>query len=328
MSKSDYKIFTKEFDEEINAEKLTSPLVLDQLYAILQKALNEQSAATARLAQKLQRRLMGRQQRDWDFNLEEGVLDTARLTGIITDPLSPLSFKQEADQAFKDTVVTLLLDNSGSMRGQPIKTTAITAAIIGAALERCGIKFEILGYTTRTWKGGRVHDQWVAAGKPENPGRANELRHIIYKSADTPMRRARKNLAAMLQESLLKENIDGEALQWAAARLEKRSEERKIMIVISDGAPLDDETNRNNNSSYLPNHLKEVAAQIERQKRIELIGLGIGHDPKVYYVRAKKLADADHVAEELISQLDDLFDTPDTKGRRHAPRKGLKGPGL
>ncbi|MGD8331572.1 MAG: cobaltochelatase subunit CobT, partial [Acidobacteriota bacterium] len=281
----DYRAFTAKFDEMIAAEELCEPEELDRLRGYLDKQLSHLQGVVARLANRLQRRLMAQQNRSWEFDLEEGQLDTARLTRIVIDPFHPLSFKQEKDMRFRDTVVTLLLDNSGSMRGRPITVAATCADILARTLERCGVKVEILGFTTRAWKGGQSREQWLTAGKPANPGRLNDLRHIVYKAADAPWRRARKNLGLMMREGLLKENIDGEALDWAHKRLLGRPEQRKILMMISDGAPVDDSTLSVNPGNYLERHLRWVIEEIETRSPVELIAIGIGHDVTRYYRR-------------------------------------------
>ncbi|MGO8953962.1 MAG: cobaltochelatase subunit CobT, partial [Rhodomicrobium sp.] len=273
-----YRAFTRQFDESVGAESLCDTDELERLRSFLDKQLSLLHVAVSRLANRLQRRLLAQQSRAWDFDLEEGMLDTARLSRVVTDPFQPLSFKRERDTTFRDTVVTLLLDNSGSMRGRPIMVAACCADILARTLERCGVKVEILGFTTRQWKGGQSREQWLAAGKPANPGRLNDLRHIIYKAADTPWRRARRNLGLMMREGLLKENIDGEALAWAHARLLARPEQRRIIMMISDGAPVDDSTLSVNNGTYLEKHLRQVIHEIETYSPVELIAVGIGHD--------------------------------------------------
>ncbi|HET9688927.1 MAG TPA: cobaltochelatase subunit CobT, partial [Pseudolabrys sp.] len=282
----DYRAFTAKFDEIVAAEDLCEPEELDRLRGYLDKQLSHLQGVVARLANRLQRRLMAQQNRSWEFDLEEGQLDPARLSRVIIDPLHPLSFKAEKDTEFRDTVVTLLLDNSGSMRGRPITVAATCADILARTLERCGVKVEILGFTTRAWKGGQSREHWLTAGKPANPGRLNDLRHIIYKSADAPWRRARKNLGLMMREGLLKENIDGEALDWAHKRLLGRSEQRRILMMISDGAPVDDSTLSVNPGNYLERHLRWVIEEIETRSPVELIAIGIGHDVTRYYRRA------------------------------------------
>jgi cobaltochelatase CobT len=303
-----YKIFTQKFDEIVKASELCPPEELDQLRALLDKQLENLAGAVARLANKLQRRLMAQQSRSWEFDLEEGLLDTARLTRVVTDPLQALSFKVERDTDFRDTVVTLLLDNSGSMRGRPITIAAICGDILARTLERCGVKVEILGFTTRAWKGGKSREAWLEAGRPANPGRVNDIRHIIYKAADEPWRHARRNLGLMMREGLLKENIDGEALEWARKRLMARSENRRILMVISDGAPVDDSTQSVNAGNYLEAHLRQVIEDIETRSPIQLVAVGIGHDVTRYYRRAVTLLDAEELAGALTDELAALFD--------------------
>jgi cobaltochelatase CobT len=312
-----YRVFTPRFDEIIRAEDLTEPAELDRLRAFLDKQLAHLSGAVSRLANRLQRRLMAQQNRSWTFDLEEGVLDTARLTRVVIDPMAPLSFKRERDTTFRDTVVTLLIDNSGSMRGRPITVAATCADILARTLERCGVKVEILGFTTRAWKGGQSREAWLGAGKPANPGRLNDLRHIIYKAADAPWRRARRNLGLMMREGLLKENIDGEALDWAHKRLLGRPESRRILMMISDGAPVDDSTLSVNPGNYLERHLREVIAEIETRSPVELIAIGIGHDVTRYYARAVTIVDAEELAGAMTEQLASLFDDhpPHARGR-------------
>jgi cobaltochelatase CobT len=308
----DYRPFTTRFDEMVPAEQLCDADELDRLRAYLDKQLSSLQGVVARLANRLQRRLMAQQNRAWEFDLEEGVLDAARLSRIIIDPMHPLSFKHEKETNFRDTVVTLLLDNSGSMRGRPITVAATCADILARTLERCGVKVEILGFTTRAWKGGQSRENWLAAGKPANPGRLNDLRHIIYKSADAPWRRARKNLGLMMREGLLKENIDGEALDWAHKRLLGRSEQRKILMMISDGAPVDDSTLSVNPGNYLERHLRWVINEIETRSPVELIAIGIGHDVTRYYRRAVTIVDAEELGGAMTEKLAELFD-------EHAP---------
>jgi len=278
----DYRPFIIKHDETVAAEDLCEPEELDRLRGYLDKQLSHLQGVVARLANRLQRRLMAQQNRAWEFDLEEGLLDPARLSRIVVDPLHPLSFKHEKETSFRDTVVTLLLDNSGSMRGRPITVAATCADILARTLERCGVKVEILGFTTRAWKGGQSREAWLAAGKPANPGRLNDLRHIIYKSGDAPWRRARKNLGLMMREGLLKENIDGEALDWAHKRLLGRTEQRRILMMISDGAPVDDSTLSVNPGNYLERHLRWVIEDIETRSPVELIAIGIGHDVTRY----------------------------------------------
>jgi len=303
-----YKIFTQKFDEIVKAAELCPPDELDQLRALLDKQLESLAGAVARLANKLQRRLMAQQNRSWEFDLEEGLLDTARLTRVVTDPLGALSFKVERDTDFRDTVVTLLIDNSGSMRGRPITIAAICGDILARTLERCGVKVEILGFTTRAWKGGKSREAWLEAGRPANPGRVNDIRHIIYKGADEPWRHARRNLGLMMREGLLKENIDGEALDWARKRLMARSENRRILMVISDGAPVDDSTQSVNAGNYLEAHLRQVIEDIELRSPIQLVAVGIGHDVTRYYRRAVTLLDAEELGGALTDELAALFD--------------------
>lgn len=312
-----YRVYTHRYDEEIAAEELCDPIELGRLRALLDQQLAALSSVVARLANKLQRRLMAQQNRSWTFDLEEGVLDTARLTRVITDPTSPLSFKAESDMPFRDTVVTLLLDNSGSMRGRPIMVAAVCADILARTLERCGVKVEILGFTTRAWKGGQSREQWIKDGKPENPGRLNDLRHIIYKAADAPWRRAKKNLGLMMREGLLKENIDGEALLWAHRRLLARPEQRRILMVISDGAPVDDSTQSANPPLYLDRHLRQVIAEIEQRSDVELLAIGIGHDVNRWYRRAVTIVDVEQLAGAMVEKLAELFEeTPRETARR------------
>ena len=304
----DYKIFSNKHDEIVHAEDLCPPEELERLRAFLDKQLAALHGAVARLANRLQRRLLAQQNRAWDFDLEEGILDSARLSRIIIDPFAPLSFKQERETAFRDTVVSLLLDNSGSMRGRPITVAATCADILARTLERCGVKVEILGFTTRAWKGGQSREEWLRAGKPPHPGRLNDLRHIVYKSADAPWRRVRRNLALMMREGLLKENIDGEALDWAHRRLLARPEQRRILMVISDGAPVDDATLSVNSGNYLERHLRFMIEQIEQRSPIELIAIGIGHDVTRYYRRAVTIVDAEELAGAMMEKLAELFD--------------------
>ncbi|HEX3859535.1 MAG TPA: cobaltochelatase subunit CobT [Pseudolabrys sp.] len=304
----DYRAFTVKFDETVPAEELCEPEELDRLRGYLDKQLSHLQGVVARLANRLQRRLMAQQNRSWEFDLEEGLLDPARLTRVVIDPLHALSFKQEKDMQFRDTVVTLLLDNSGSMRGRPITVAATCADILARTLERCGVKVEILGFTTRAWKGGQAREHWLTAGKPANPGRLNDLRHIIYKSADAPWRRARKNLGLMMREGLLKENIDGEALDWAHQRLLARTEQRKILMMISDGAPVDDSTLSVNPGNYLERHLRWIIEEIETRSPVELIAIGIGHDVTRYYRRAVTIVDAEELGGAMTDKLAELFE--------------------
>ncbi len=303
-----YKVFTTEHDEIVAAEDLCEPDELTRLRAYLDQQLASLSNVVSRLANRLQRKLLAQQNRSWSFDLEEGMLDVARLTRVIVDPTAPLSFKQEEDTEFRDTVVGLLIDNSGSMRGRPIMVAAVCADILARTLERCGVKVEILGFTTRAWKGGAARDEWLKAGKPASPGRLNDLRHIVYKSADAPWRRARKNLGLMMREGLLKENIDGEALLWAHQRLLGRSEARRILMVISDGAPVDDSTLSVNSGHYLERHLRRVIAEIEAKSPVELIAIGIGHDVTRYYRRAVTIVDVEQLGGAITEQLAALFE--------------------
>ncbi|WP_311031604.1 cobaltochelatase subunit CobT [Mesorhizobium koreense] len=314
----DYKVFTTTFDETVGAEELCEEEELDRLRAFLDKQLANLSGVVGRLANRLQRRLMAQQNRSWDFDLEEGTLDPARLVRVVIDPMQPLSFKQERDTKFRDTVVTLLLDNSGSMRGRPITVAATCADILARTLERCGVSVEILGFTTRAWKGGQAREKWLKDGKPANPGRLNDLRHIIYKSADAPWRRARRNLGLMMREGLLKENIDGEALLWAHSRLIARREQRKILMMISDGAPVDDSTLSVNPGNYLERHLRAVIDLIETRSPVELLAIGIGHDVTRYYRRAVTIVDAEELAGAMTEQLAALFAEESTRETRRA----------
>ncbi|MDD9908371.1 MAG: cobaltochelatase subunit CobT [Ahrensia sp.] len=318
---SDYKIFSTKDDEEIRAEELCDDAELERLRAFLDKQLSHLQGVVGRLANRMQRRLMAQQNRAWDFDLEEGYLDPARLPRIVTDRTAPLSFKMERDTDFRDTVVTLLLDNSGSMRGRPITVAATCADILARTLERCGVKVEILGFTTKAWKGGQSRDAWLKANKPANPGRLNDLRHIIYKGADAPWRRARKNLGLMMREGLLKENIDGEALDWAHQRLLKRPEQRKILMMISDGAPVDDSTLSVNPGNYLERHLRHMIEEIETRSPVELLAIGIGHDVTRYYRRAVTIVDAEELAGAMTEQLASLFEEQTAKERKRRPKR-------
>ena len=322
-----YKAYSLEFDEEIDAIELCEPEELARLRQHLDQQLANLQGVIGRLANRLQRRLMAKQSRSWEFDLEEGILDAARLTRVVTNPLYPLSYKMEHETDFRDTVVTLLIDNSGSMRGRPIAVAAMSADILARTLERCGVKVEILGFTTRAWKGGQAREKWLADGKPAGPGRLNDLRHIIYKSADAPYRRARRSLGLMLREGLLKENIDGEALAWAHNRLLGRSEQRRILMVISDGAPVDDSTLSVNPGNYLENHLRGMIDYIETRSPIEIVAIGIGHDVTRYYRRAVTIMDAEQLGGTMMDSLTELFDEnadpeklkkPRRKGRRAA----------
>jgi cobaltochelatase CobT len=303
-----YRAFTTECDESIDAEALCDPDELVRLRGLLDQQLAHLQSVIARLANRLQRRLLAKQTRAWEFDLDDGMLDVARLSRVITNPIYPLSYKREKETDFRDTVVTLLIDNSGSMRGRPITVAAMSADILARTLERCGVKVEILGFTTRAWKGGQSRERWIAAGKPANPGRLNDLRHIIYKSADAPWRRARRSLGLMLREGILKENIDGEALLWAHNRLIARSEERLILMVISDGAPVDDSTLSVNPGNYLERHLREVIGDIESNSPVELIAIGIGHDVTRYYRRAVTIVDAEQLGGTMLEKLAELFE--------------------
>jgi cobaltochelatase CobT len=304
----DYKVWTTQFDEIIAATELCDTDELARLRGYLDQQLVPLQAVVSRLANRLQRRLMAQQNRSWDFDQEEGLLDAARLARVVINPMQSLSYKVEKDTEFKDTVVTLLIDNSGSMRGRPISIAAISADILARTLERCGVKTEILGFTTRAWKGGQSRETWLAAGRPPQPGRLNDVRHIVYKQADEPWRRARNSLGLMMREGLLKENIDGEALLWAHGRLIARPEERRILMVISDGAPVDDSTLSVNSGSYLERHLRQVIDWIERKSPVELIAIGIGHDVTRYYKRAVTIMDAEQLGGTIIEQLAALFD--------------------
>jgi cobaltochelatase CobT len=308
-----YKVYTTEFDEIISAEEIADIDELDRLRNYLDKQISNLQGVVARLANKLQRKLMAQQNRSWDFDLEEGILDTARLVRVVTDPMHPLSFKMERDTDFRDTVVTLLIDNSGSMRGRPIMVAATCADILTRTLERCGVKAEVLGFTTKAWKGGQSRELWTNSGKPMRPGRLNDLRHIIYKSADAPWRRSKRNLGLMMKEGILKENIDGEALEWAYERIQKRQEQRKIMMVISDGAPVDDSSLSVNSGNYLELHLKKVINKIETNKDIELIAIGIGHDVTRYYKRAVTIIDVEELGGVMTEKLAELFDENENK---------------
>ena len=319
----EYKVFNARFDEVIHAEDLCDPDELARLRTYLDKQLSHLQGVVGRLANRLQRRLLAQQNRAWDFDLEEGQLDPARLVRVVIDPFQPLSFKQEKDTNFRDTVVTLLLDNSGSMRGRPITVAATCADILARTLERCGVKVEILGFTTRAWKGGQSREAWLAAGKPPNPGRLNDLRHIVYKSADAPWRRARKNLGLMMREGLLKENIDGEALDWAHKRLLGRPEQRKILMVISDGAPVDDSTLSVNAGNYLERHLRWMIEDIETRSPVELLAIGIGHDVTRYYRRAVTIIDAEELGGAMTEKLAELFEEDGAA----SPARGLRAAG-
>jgi cobaltochelatase CobT len=313
-----YKIHTTQFDETVSATELCDADELSRLRSFLDQQLQAMQGVVSRLANKLQRLLMAQQNRTWEYDLEEGLLDTSRLTRIIIDPMFPLSFKHEKDMVFRDTIVTLLLDNSGSMRGRPIMVAAMCADILARTLERCAVKTEILGFTTRAWKGGQSREKWIADGKPPHPGRLNDLRHIVYKAADEPWRRARKNLGLMMREGLLKENIDGEALMWAHNRIVHRPEQRKILMVISDGAPVDDSTLSVNAGNYLEKHLRKVIEEIEERSSVELTAIGIGHDVTRYYRKAVTIVDAEQLGGAMTDQLTSLF----AEERAHLAHKG------
>ena len=307
-SEAIYKPFTRAHDEEIAAEDLCDAEELARLRQQLDQQLQHLQGVVSKLANRLQRRLLAQQTRAWDFDLEEGILDAARLARVVVNPMLALTYKRERDTDFRDTVVTLLIDNSGSMRGRPITVAAMCGDILARPLERCAVQVEVLGFTTRAWKGGQSRERWVAEGKPRNPGRLNDLRHIIYKSADAPWRRARKNIGLMLREGLLKENIDGEALQWAYKRLLSRPEHRRILMVISDGAPVDDSTLSVNPGNYLERHLRDVIREIEGRNQVELVAIGIGHDVTRYYRRAVTIVDAEELGGTMMSKLTELFD--------------------
>jgi cobaltochelatase CobT len=316
-----YKVFSDGHDEVVDAADLAEPIELERLRAYLDQQLEPLKGAVARLANKLQRRLQAQQNRSWEFDLDEGLLDAGRLARVVANPTTPLSFKMERDTEFRDTVVTLLLDNSGSMRGRPISIAAICADVLARTLERCGVKVEILGFTTRAWKGGQAREAWLKSGRPAAPGRLNDLRHIVYKSADSPWRRSRDNLGLMMKEGLLKENIDGEALEWAHRRMVSRAEARKILMVISDGAPVDDSTLSVNPANYLEKHLRDVIAMVERRRAVELLAIGIGHDVTRYYERAVTITDVEQLAGAITEQLAGLFEAdPRTRLRAMAAR--------
>ncbi len=308
-----YKAYTKKFDETIYAQDLCDQEELIRLRQNLDKQIDNMDNIISQLANRLQRKLMAQQNRWWEFNLEEGILDPARLPRIIINPLQSLSYKKEIESEFKDTIVTLLIDNSGSMRGRPITVAALSADILARTLERCGVKVEILGFTTRSWKGGKARDEWIKNGRPTSPGRLNEIRHIIYKSANTPWRRSKTNLGLMLREGILKENIDGEAIEWASDRLKKRPENRKILMVISDGAPVDDSTLSTNSGSYLDKHLRKIIKKVEINSNIELLAIGIGHDVTRYYKQALTIIEVDQLGGAITNQLAILFDKKNTK---------------
>lgn len=314
----DYTAFTDRYDEITTAAELCEPVELDRLRALLDQQLQSVQLATSRLANRLLRRLMAQQNRSWDFELEEGILDTSRLSSVIIDPTSPLAYKQERETDFRDTVVTLLIDSSGSMRGRSIAIAAMCADILGATLERCAVKVEILGFTTRAWRGGQSREDWITAGKPSQPGRLNDIRHIVYKAADDPWRRARRNLGLMMREDLLKENIDGEALIWAHNRIVTRHEQRKVLMVISDGLPVDNSTLLVNPSNYLERHLKYAIDQIENHSPVDLVAIGIGHDVTHHYRRAVTITDAEQLGDAMTEQLAALFDVEPPRARRAA----------
>ena len=319
-----YQAYTEAFDEVVPAETLCDPEELTRLRQLLDQQLTQLQGIIGRLANRLQRRLLAKQTRSWDFDLEEGLLDTARLDRIVINPQHPLSFKQEKDMDFRDTVVTLLIDNSGSMRGRPITIAAMSADILARTLERCSVKVEILGFTTRAWKGGQSREKWISEGKIANPGRLNDLRHIVYKAADAPWRRVRKNLGLMLREGLLKENIDGEALLWAHDRLLGRPEQRRILMVISDGAPVDDSTLSVNPGNYLERHLRDAIEYIETRSPIELVAIGIGHDVTRYYRRAVTIVDVEQLGGTVMEKLAELFDEDDARGSRREQKQSVK----
>jgi cobaltochelatase CobT len=312
----DYRVFSTEYDEEVLAEELAEPAELERLRTYLDQQLEPLKGAVSRLANKLQRRLQAQQNRSWEFDREEGILDAGRLARIVASPTTPLSFKVEKDTEFRDTVVTLLLDNSGSMRGRPISIAAICADVMARTLERCSVKVEILGFTTKAWKGGQSREEWLKAGRDATPGRLNDLRHIVYKGADAPWRRTRPNLGLMMKEGLLKENIDGEALEWAHRRMVNRHEQRKILMVISDGAPVDDSTLSVNPANYLEKHLRDVIDMVEKRKAVELVAIGIGHDVTRYYDRAVTITDVEQLAGAMTEQLASLFDSDPRKRAR------------
>jgi cobaltochelatase CobT len=316
-----YRAFSVAADEVVDASELCDPDELTRLRQLLDQQLSHLQSVIARLANRLQRRLLAKQTRAWEFDLDEGLLDAARLARIVANPILPLAYKRERETDFRDTVVTLLIDNSGSMRGRPITVAAMSADILARTLERCAVRVEILGFTTRAWKGGQSRERWIAAGKPANPGRLNDLRHIVYKPADAPWRRARRSLGLMLREGILKENIDGEALAWAYNRLRERSEQRRILMVISDGAPVDDSTLSVNPGNYLEKHLREVISDIERLGEVELVAIGIGHDVTRYYRRAVTIVDAEQLGGVMLEKLAELFDEEKISGTRVRSRR-------
>ncbi|MGH6945397.1 MAG: cobaltochelatase CobT-related protein, partial [Geminicoccaceae bacterium] len=316
-----YRVFTTRFDEVVEASELCSALELARLRGQLDQQLARFQGMIGRMANRLQRRLLAQQTRSWEFDLDEGLLDTARLTRVVVNPEQPLSYKLEKDTDFRDTVVTLLIDNSGSMRGRPIAVAAMCADILARTLERCAVKVEILGFTTRSWKGGQSREQWLREGKRPNPGRLNDLRHIVYKAADSPWRRARRSLGLMLREGLLKENIDGEAILWAHQRLLARPEQRRILMVISDGAPVDDSTLSANPGNYLEHHLRQVIEWIEQRSPVELLAIGIGHDVTRYYRRAVTISDPEQLGGAMLGELSALFDLERQPPHREPPRR-------
>jgi cobaltochelatase CobT len=320
-----YKAYCTDYDEVVEAADLCDPDELGRLRQLLDQQLQHLQAVVGKLANRLQRRLMAQQSRSWEFDLEEGLLDSAKLSRVVVNPVLPLSYKREKDMEFRDTVVSLLIDNSGSMRGRPITVAAMSADILARTLERCGVKVEVLGFTTRMWKGGQSRERWLANGKPANPGRLNDLRHIIYKGADAPWRRARKSLGLMLREGILKENIDGEALLWAHERLLARPEQRRILMVISDGAPVDDSTLSVNPGNYLERHLREVIDWIETRSPVELVAIGIGHDVTRYYRRAVTIVDAEQLGGTMMEKLAELFDEAqaEPKNQRGRVRRAM-----
>src|SRR3954469_17323501 len=316
-----YRAYSTTADEVVEADKLCDADELGRLRPLLDQQLSHLQSVIARLANRLQRRLLAKQTRAWEFDLEEGILDAARLSRVVTNPVLPLSYKQEQEMEFRDTVVSLLIDNSGSMRGRPITVAAMSADILARTLERCGVKVEILGFTTRAWKGGQSRERWIAAGKPANPGRLNDLRHIIYKPADAPWRRARRSLGLMLREGILKENIDGEAILWAHHRLSGRPEQRRILMVISDGAPVDDSTLSANPGNYLERHLREVIGWVEGRSEVELLAIGIGHDVTRYYKRAVTISDPEQLGGVMLGQLSAMFTSADERPTNGSRRR-------
>jgi cobaltochelatase CobT len=316
-----YRVYTTQFDEVVTVEELCGPSELSRLRAQLDQSLIRFQGMIGKMANRLQRKLMAQQQRSWSFDLDEGILDTARLSRVVVNPTTSLSFKVEKETDFRDTVVTLLIDNSGSMRGRPIAVAAMSADILARTLERCGVKVEILGFTTRAWKGGQSREAWLRSGKPANPGRLNDLRHIVYKPADAPWRRVRRSLGLMLREGLLKENIDGEAILWAHHRLAGRAEQRRILMVISDGAPVDDSTLSANPGNYLERHLREVIEWVETRSEVELLAIGIGHDVTRYYRRAVTISDPEQLGGAMLGQLSALFETKDGPGPSRGNRR-------